>query len=176
MFFTRVWRIMRGSVHDNASPEVRALSVAGREAIWPNLVRAERGAIGDRLARFHPDIERDRRKSRRPNLNPVRAGFEVQMLEHAVEVVDDAHVIAIREHLRVSRRVDDPDAAVQAAGDNRQVSGRRHAVVAVAVRVTVAIGGISVPVSIWIGVVPETAAERWAVVIRTIRSDRDDAW
>ena len=56
-----------------------------------------------RLVELDPNVEDKRLETCRAHFDPVRTGFDVQPLEHAVEVVDDAGVIAVHEHLRVAR-------------------------------------------------------------------------
>src|SRR2546430_8169279 len=70
----------------------------------PTPASAHVGVNRDRLARLHVDVELDRLTARRANLDFVHAGFEVQMLDRAVEVLGHTNVVAVREHLRVTPR------------------------------------------------------------------------
>src|SRR5207302_17318 len=93
-------------------------------SLWPD--RPQAGVVGDGLPRFYPDIERDRLVPLRADLDPVRPGLEIQVLEHAVEVVDDAHVVTVGVDLGVRRRIDDANAAIRAPGQRGVVAGRRQ--------------------------------------------------
>src|SRR5690349_13411719 len=76
-----------------------------------------RRAIRDRSSRLDVHVETDRFVPRRADLDPVRAGFEVQLLQHAVEVVHIAGEVSVHVHLRVALRQVDPDASVRPNGD-----------------------------------------------------------
>src|ERR1043165_8821475 len=65
------------------------------------------GAIRDRSIGNHVDVEGHRRFARSANFDPMWPGLEVDVLKHAVEVVDDANVVAVDEHLCIARRVRD---------------------------------------------------------------------
>jgi hypothetical protein len=87
----------------------------------------------------------------------VLAGLQVHVLEDAVEVVDDADVVAIREDLGVARRFGDPHAAVGPAGQRVVEVARRVAVVVDAARPVV-----------------DADAEARPVVVRPPGHDRHD--
>src|SRR5262245_11946749 len=67
-----------------------------------------RSPIGDRAARLDVHVEGDRLELRRPDFDLVRTGFEVGLLCHAVEVVDDADEVAVDIHLGITLRQVDP--------------------------------------------------------------------
>src|SRR5262249_40711079 len=94
------------------------------------------GVIGNRLTGLDVHFELNRRLALEAQLDPVDAGFEIQVLERAVEVVDDADVVAVDEHLRIAWRALDADAAVRRARSHADVSRRwkRIAVWTVSVR------------------------------------------
>ena len=48
-----------------------------------------------------PDLEGERLVALGLDLDPVAASLEVEVLERAIEVVDDTHVIAVHVHLGV---------------------------------------------------------------------------
>src|SRR5580765_7659497 len=74
--------------------------------------------IRDGLARLHVHVERHRRSAGHPNLNAVRPWCQIKMLERAVEIVDDASVVAVGENLRVTRRSRDAHATVGWSGSD----------------------------------------------------------
>ena len=96
--------------------------------------------IGDGLARLHVHVERHRRSASHPNLNAVRSWCQIKMLERAVEVVDDASVVAVGENLRVTRRSRDAHATVGWSG--RDVANWR-----VRVTVPVAVPAVSIRIT-----------------------------
>src|SRR4051812_44027367 len=115
------------------------------------------GAERRRLTGPHVDVEADRLVAAPEHLDVMRARFQVDVLEDAVEVVDDAHVVAVGEHLRVTWRARYADAAIRASGDGLVVAARR-----VAVRVVAA------------GAVEHAEAVARAIHVRTVRHDADD--
>ena len=62
---------------------------------------------------------------RQPNLDPVRTRLQIQVLEHAVEVIHDPDVVAVGEHLGLVRGVGDPQPAIGPAGNRIEVAARR---------------------------------------------------
>ena len=84
--------------------------------------------IRDGMARIDSHVERDRRIAVPFDLDVMRTRLEIQVLEHAVVVVDHACIVAVDEHLGVTRCVDDADGAVGEA--------RSDGVVPIASRVT----------------------------------------
>src|SRR5262245_2438287 len=82
--------------------------------------------IRDRLARRYVDVERNRLHALQPDFDPMRAGLQVQVLCRAVEVVDDADVVAVDEDLRVLRRAFDAHAAIRVPGLRAHVAGWRQ--------------------------------------------------
>ena len=65
-----------------------------------------------RLVEPDPHVEGERLVSRRSHFDPMRTGREMKPLEHPVEVVDDADVVAVDEDLRVARLDLQPQRAV----------------------------------------------------------------
>ncbi len=55
------------------------------------------------LTRDDQHVELDRHVLRVPDLDTMRALFQLEALGEAVEVVDDPHVVPVDEHLRVPR-------------------------------------------------------------------------
>src|SRR5712671_475633 len=76
---------------------------------------AHRSAISDRAAWFDVDIECDRFELRRSNFYSMGTGFEIGLLEGAVEVVDDSDKISVHIHFGVALRQVDPQTAVRTA-------------------------------------------------------------
>src|SRR4051812_8712851 len=72
--------------------------------------------VRDGLTRFDPDVEGNRWCALRPNLDPVRARRETQMLKRAVEVVHDAGVVSVRVDLRIARRTLDAHGTIGGDG------------------------------------------------------------
>src|SRR5258706_5983921 len=103
------------STHSNAHPASSIASVASVH------VRAQR----DRPSGLHHHIKRDRLVAWDLNLDAMRTGFEIQVLEDTVEVVDDSDVVAVREDVCLPRSVRDAQAAVQSPGNRIVVTTRR---------------------------------------------------
>src|SRR5712692_1906232 len=59
--------------------------------------------ISSRVIRCDSHIERERLVTRRAHFDAVRAGIKMQALEDAVEIVDDADVVAVDVHLAFLR-------------------------------------------------------------------------
>src|ERR1700730_10192056 len=59
--------------------------------------------IGRRMIRRDAHVERQRLEPRRADFDPVRTRLDVQPLEDAVEVVDDADVVAVDVHFCLAR-------------------------------------------------------------------------
>jgi hypothetical protein len=57
----------------------------------------------DRAARLHEHVELEILEAGHPHFDLVCARLEPQLLEGAVEVVDDAGVVAVDKDLRVTR-------------------------------------------------------------------------
>src|SRR5262245_2061298 len=72
--------------------------------------------IRNRLSRLNIHVKDDRRLALRADFDLVGAGLEIQVLEGAVEVVDDPDVVAVCVDLRVAWRALNADAAVGDAG------------------------------------------------------------
>src|SRR5690349_15101359 len=104
---------------------------------------SEPGSVSNRFSRPDVDVERDRAVSVVFYLNTMRTHFQVQMLEDAVEVVDEADVVAVGEHARVARRVGDPQTAIQPSRNRIVVAARRVPVRVVAVRTVNHAGAIA---------------------------------
>ena len=66
-------------------------------------------------------VELDRLVAAGLDFDVVRPGFQVHVLEDAIEVVHDAHVVAVGEDARVARRSRDPDAAVKVSGSVQSI-------------------------------------------------------
>ena len=65
-------------------------------------------AEGDRVEQHRTDVQS-------LDLDAVSPRLEIGVLEHSIEVVDNADVVHVGEHLRLRRRVSDPQAAVRAS-------------------------------------------------------------
>src|SRR3954469_3190928 len=108
------------------------------------------GVNGHRLTALDIDVEGDRLRTVRADFDLVRTGRQVQVPHRAVEVLDDADVVAVGKDLRVSRRSLDTDAAIRDSRLRAHVVLRRRR--AVAGR-TVTGGRVRIAtVGIWVGV------------------------
>src|SRR4051812_24878471 len=148
------------------------------------------GVNRHRLTALDIDVEGDRLRTVRTDFDLVRAGRQVQVPHRAVEVLDDADVVAVGKDLRVSRRSLDTDAAIgdsrlrahvvlrrRRAVAGRSVTGGRVRIATVAIWVTVgavvrirmAVGPVvrvSIPKA---GIEADCDPRTVRIVVRTIR-------
>jgi branched-subunit amino acid aminotransferase/4-amino-4-deoxychorismate lyase len=91
-----------------------AANPAAMSAVQPTLTEHVR-VIGHRLTWFDAHVERDRRIARHLDLDAMRTGLEIQVLEHTVVVVNHSSVVTVDEYPRIARRVHNPDGTVGAS-------------------------------------------------------------
>src|SRR4051812_8501897 len=154
------------------------------------------GVNGHRLTALDIDVEGDRLRTVRADFDLVRTGRQVQVPHRAVEVLDDADVVAVGKDLRVSRRALDTDAAIRdsrlrahvvlrrrRAVAGRTVTGGRVRIATVGiwvavgavVRIRIAVAAIvrvSIPKA---GIEADCDTRTVRIVVRTVRVDAADA-
>src|SRR4029453_4247712 len=78
---------------------VESTTLAGEE----RLLHRKLALVSDRFTRSDQDVERDRLMTIGLDLDPRATGVDSELLEHAVEFIDDAHEVAIHVDLRFAR-------------------------------------------------------------------------
>src|SRR5687768_10778982 len=107
--------------------------------------------------RLHHHVECDRLVAWHLDFDAMRPRFEIQVLEDPIKIVDDSDVVAIREDVRLSRSLRDPQTAVRPSRNRIVVAARR-----VSIRVRAA------------GTVVDADAEPGTIDVWTIRNDSND--
>lgn len=91
--------------------------------------------IGDGSTIYRPHVEDNRREARRPDFDPVWAGFELQVLKPSIEVIDDAGIVPIDVDFRVGWRAQNTEARMSAPRVPAVVARRISVVAGIAVAV-----------------------------------------